>query len=83
MQGGQNSDPGTLQAKDTQQDWVEVYLSACYAYKGDTMRAQHHVVRALRLEPGLTVDGILSREPYLLTEDRMHLSEGMKLAGLR
>lgn len=67
----------------TPQEWVEAYLAACHVYSGNMARAAEHVAQALRLEPQLTIERLLSRDPYCNTDDKTHLSEGMKLAGFR
>ncbi len=74
---------GAFVRSPTQQDWVEAYLAACYAYGGDTTRAQRHVAKALGLAPQLTIERLVEREPYCNNGDKTHLSDGLKLAGFQ
>lgn len=61
-------------------DWVEAYLAASYAHLGELEEAKKHTAAALRQTPHLTIQRLLTCDPYRRPEDAKHFEEGLRKA---
>jgi TolB-like protein/Tfp pilus assembly protein PilF len=62
--------------------WVQAYLAACYAHKGDMNQARHHAAEVVQRKPDFSLVGCVAKESFKLSADREHLAEGLRKAGL-
>lgn len=62
--------------------WVHCYLAACSVRLGRMPEAQRALAKALKLKPNLTVSIYAARLPFAKAEDREHLLEPLRAAGL-
>ncbi|HEY3147906.1 MAG TPA: adenylate/guanylate cyclase domain-containing protein [Dongiaceae bacterium] len=62
--------------------WGHAYLAASYALAGRIERARQSAAEVLRLVPDFSSSRFDEKEPYKRAEDRQHLLEGLRLAGL-
>ena len=64
-----------------QPDWVEAYLAASHAHLGQMDEARKHAAAALHLTPQLTINRLLTIDPFRRREDAEHLADGLRKAG--
>ena len=57
-------------------------IAACLAQLGEEDAARPHIAEALRLSPTLSIRSYVERLPYRRDEDRDHVREGLRKAGL-
>jgi adenylate cyclase len=62
--------------------WGQAYLAACYALTGDIDRSKHHAAEVLRLMPEFSISRFVPKDPYRLSSDSKHRTEGLRQAGL-
>jgi len=57
-------------------------IAACLAQLGEEDAARTHIAEALRLSPALSIRSYVEPLPYRRDEDRDHVREGLRKAGL-
>jgi adenylate cyclase len=62
--------------------WVHAYLAASYAHMEKTDLAQEFAAQVLRLKPDFSTTRLAGKEPFKRPEDRDHLLDGLRKAGL-
>jgi adenylate cyclase len=62
--------------------WVQAYLGASYALTDRIDRAREFAAQVLRLKPDFSSTRLAAKEPFKRPEDREHLLEGLRKAGL-
>lgn len=63
-------------------DWVHAFLAASYAYLNATDDARRHAAEVLRLTPDFSLNRFCTKDPFKRSEDRQHLADGLRAAGL-
>jgi TolB-like protein/Tfp pilus assembly protein PilF len=63
-------------------DWVHAFLAASYAHLDSMDKAKFHASKVLRLSPDFSVDLFSGKDPFKRPEDRQHLADGLRKAGL-
>jgi tetratricopeptide (TPR) repeat protein len=62
--------------------WRQALLAACYALSGRDAEARRETAEALRHAPGFSIKSMLAKRSLKRPEDREHLIEGLRKAGL-
>ena len=62
--------------------WGHAYLAASYAFAGRVDRARSSADEVLRLVPDFSCRRFAEKESYKRAEDRRHILDGLRLAGL-
>lgn len=63
--------------------WSHAWLAATYAQLGRVGEARASAAEVMRLEPGYTIGGPLSRlRVFKNPEDEQHFADGLRMAGL-
>jgi hypothetical protein len=58
-------------------------IAACLAQLGEADAARTHIAEAMRLNPALSIKSYVEPLPYRRAEDRDHVREGLRKAGLQ
>ena len=58
------------------------YLTACYVEMGSVEDVRFHAAEVLRLKPDFSVTSYIATTPYKNQQDREHLGNGLRKAGL-
>jgi TolB-like protein/Tfp pilus assembly protein PilF len=62
--------------------WSRCYLAASHAHAGNREQARRGAAEILRQNPDFSAGRFAAREPFKLDEDRQHLAQGLREAGL-
>ena len=62
--------------------WSHCYLAASHTLAGNIDKARQSVAEVMRQSPGISSARFAAREPFKLEEDRRHLAQGLRQAGL-